>query len=341
MVKTWPVTDDERRRSTRALTIALFEDVMDACDAVVALAKAGFGPDQLSIVARDLEADQGDQADRHVTLAQALVGTGLTPIADHLAALILTIVPERGAFLMAGDPTHVMLDLGQREPAGDGEPGELLQQLLIELGFSAEEAGFLDARLTNGSILVGAAGDDAAALNQARELLSERDAIHLGQGDAVLPPLEECLHAVLSPDAGLNGDVVVSDALARFIPLSLRGDAGGPWRAVCGATLTDASGNELGEIVEVLVEPTDGFELSAGYEPRYAVLKHGGVLGLMQRLTVLPVELIGLDEPTGAVRTTIDYDVIGNAAAYDPNLPLSRREEETICAYFGVIPRWT
>lgn len=322
----------------RVLTIALYEDVLDACEAIQALAKAGFYAEQISVMARDQESDQGDQADRHTTLAQAIVATGFRPVANQLAGLIVTIVPERGTFLVSSDIARVLVAVGQREHGEEASrPGDFLQQVLQEIGLSAQEASYIDARLSNGSVLVGLADVEGDGLDRAGSILADSDAVHLGRGQATLAPFDDRPQTPLPPDAGFNGDVVVSDGLAQFVQLCAVGATAGPWAALCGARVSDQQGKEVGEIVELFAEPTNG-DPDAAHHLRYALLRHGGMLGLMQRLTALPIEMIQIDGDE--VRVLSSYDVIDNAVPFDPDLPLSRHEEAVVCAYFGVTPYW-
>ncbi|MGH9175355.1 MAG: hypothetical protein ACRD1H_13410, partial [Vicinamibacterales bacterium] len=82
--------------------VALFEDAIDARNALAALRKAGCPAGEVSVIVRDRAADEGGPIARHGAVARAVDEAALNTHSGWLLGLASLIVPERGTFLVAG-----------------------------------------------------------------------------------------------------------------------------------------------------------------------------------------------------------------------------------------------
>lgn len=309
------------------LTFGLFETAADVRAAISDLAKAGFRPESLTLVARDHESDTAEQSDRRTTVAQVIDGLDLAPSAIYFDTLALIVIPEEGIFLMGGWPARELTRISYGE-----EPEQTqLGRFLMGIGCASEEANFLGSRLEAGVLLLGVEADDDERLDAAREIFTEQQAIHLGE--AALPaPQEGQLPAdVPIPNASVIGDAIVLDV----VTLLVLGDGVPDDSKLIGRQLIDESGAEIGEITAVAVDPRHPRDLA----PAYVIVQRGGFLGMGSNEYVIPAELIEA-APDGSYRASLALDALENAPAFDSRLPISRREELAICGYYGTVPYW-
>ena len=344
---------DQGALAVRFTAIGLFEDTIDAEHALIALRKADHAADRVSLLVRDKAAEAGGNAERTGAVARAVMATALDAVGGWLHGLASLIVPERGTFLVAG-PIGAALagisaaDAGAAAGASGTGPsfavaGDLsaggLRRTLVEFGYTPDEAAYLENRLAVGEALVAVTTNDQVALQATRRLFADHDAIYIGvaQTDAgFFREPEALLHA--APEASSGVDVVVTDAVAPLLKVSR--EVGPPEAlAFCGRAVVDADGNDAGSVTSVLVEEVD----SDGPEPakpvvRYVVVGFGGVLGLGRRRVAVPAGMADLD--ADPIRLDFAKTVLQQAPAYDDDTPFSRREEQTVCAYFGCSPYW-
>lgn len=309
------------------LTFGLFETPADVRAAVGDLAKAGFRPDSLSLLARDLESDTADQGERRTTIAQVIDALDLVPAAIHFDALALLVIPEEGIFLTAGWPARELARL----QCGDEPEHSQLGRFLTGIGCASEEAGFLGGRLEAGTLLLGVEVADEERQEAAREIFTEQQAIHVG--DAALPaaPEGQLPADVPLPDDGVIGDAVVLDVATLLV----LGEDGPDTGKLMGRPLFDEAGAEIGTITGVAIDPRS----PAGSAPAYVIVERGGFLGMGSSEYALPAELVVAAGDDG-YRAQLSLDVLENAPAFDARLPISRREEVAICGYYGTVPYW-
>lgn len=104
---------------------------------------------------------------------------------------------------------------------------------------------------------------------------------------------------------------------------------------VRGRTVTDADGEDLGEVEDLLIDED-------GRRARMLVVEHGGLLGIGASHSYLPVDAVTSVE-ADRVRVNRSRDEIGAAPAYDPDLvERSAQTEyyERLYGYYGFGPFW-
>jgi hypothetical protein len=139
----------------RTIAVGLFEDPMDAWDALHALRAAGFTAEQIGVAALqapEIEADERALRDLHRIHVDEttgiLAGGVLGGLAGWLIAASAVAVPGVGALIAAGAL------VGAVGGAGIGAAAGGLIGLLVEHGLSHEEAQYYHERVHLGAALV-------------------------------------------------------------------------------------------------------------------------------------------------------------------------------------------
>jgi hypothetical protein len=80
--------------------------------------------------------------------------------------------------------------------------------------------------------------------------------------------------------------------------------------AVIGCTVRNAAGDELGSICELMLDPEGG-------TIAYAVLSHGGVIGVGEKLFAVPWAEFGFDEASRELRLEATPEQLAAAPGFD------------------------
>ncbi len=319
---------------------ALYDDTIDAARALAALRRAKHDPVTVSLLVR---ADASETS-RRPHVSQAVEALGLGDLGGWLLGLAALRVPGFGQFLGAGPLGAVLAAIDMPGlPAAAATTADLgdFETLLIDFGFSDDEAGYVASRLEVGAPLVAVTGGPDASARDIRRVLADHSAVYLGSaetGERFLAAARLLLDA--PPESSAGEEVEVADAVGplrrAFGESELRRFAD-----LRGRRVVDASGAEVGVVDDVLVECIDP-DGPDGPEPmrqtaRYVVLGFGGVLGIGRRRVAIPVSLA--DMGADPVRLRIERDIAHAAPAFDDQ-PFSRRDEQAINAFFGERPYW-
>lgn len=319
---------------------ALFDDTIDATHALAALRRARYEPVAVSLLVRT---DASDTS-RRPHVSQAVETLGLGDLGGWLLGLAALRVPGLGHFLGAGPLGAVLAAIDMpglpAAAATDADLGDF-ETLLIDFGFSEDEAGYVASRLEVGAPLVALTAGPGTPAKDIRRVLADHSAVYLGTAETserFLAAARLLLDA--PPETSAGEEVEVADAvgplrrafgesaLRRFAPLR-------------GRRVIDAAGNDIGAIDDVLVECIDP-DGPDGPEPerqtaRYVVVAFGGVLGIGRKRVAIPVTLA--DMSADPARLRVERDVAHAAPAFDDQ-PFSRRDEQAINAFFGERPYW-
>lgn len=332
---------DAASDSTPQVTlVGLFEDAIDARNALAGLRKDGSPSASVSLLLRDRKADEGGPTQRHGAVAKAVDEADLNAHSGWLQGLASLIVPERGTFLVAGMLGSALAGVSLDAGEDDELPVSALEMILEDFGFVADEVDYIESRILAGAMLVAVTTNDQRQLASSRDVLAENNAVHIGAArttDDVAQAASELLES--PPEVYGDSDVVVTDAVAPLRAL-INGTQGVKWaRSLKGRRVVDRDGEESGRIDNLIAEPPAD-DTSIGSEHlRYIVVSYGGVLGLGRRMAAVPVEHITLDDDLA--RVSVAREVLQQAPSYDPGAPFSRREEQVVCAYFGCTPYWS
>ena len=337
--------------------VGVFEDQLDTLEALASLRKMNHPAEQVSVVIRDTDAEEDSPAEHAIAVARAVAGTALEAMGTWLQGLAALIVPDRGTYIVAGplgaalagihtadDAAPVVATASHAITAVENAPGAspaALVNILEDFGFGADEAAYIESRLAAAAPLIGVTAASPADLQRVRRLFADHNAVHIGMTRTDARVVDEA-RALLAaaPEASSGGDVVVTDAVAPH--RNLCGDDGGAsWSAaLCGREVVDANGAEVGSVDALLADASPG-AATADIERdalRYVVVAYGGVLGIGRHRVAVPAGQLDLD-PDPA-RLAITKEVLHHAPAFDTNTPFSRRDEQTVCAYFGCDPYW-
>jgi hypothetical protein len=323
--------------------VALFEDRIDAEDALLAMRRAQEQPDQVSLLIR-ASSRSGDQQLNTEILARALVNTALDAVGGWLQGLTSVIVPERGTYLVAGPLGAALAGIAIEHQTPAHHPdlpapqrGEAISLLhtFVEFGFGNDEASYLEHRLAAGAVIVALTSSQRFRLQASRRLFADYNAVHIGQArtDAVLAAEASALLAA-APEASQGGDVIVADAVATLRYLCGSVETIPEFRDVCGSDVIDSTGRGAGVVFDLLGEDSP----EGGPIVRYVVVAFGGLLGLGRHFVAVPRDLVDL--AGRPVKTGTDRETVQRSPRFDPNGPFSRRLETAICSYFRVKPYW-
>ncbi len=333
----------ENAAASPVTIIGLFEDRIDAEDALLAMRRSQEQPDQVSLMIR-ASSHTGNEEDSTGMLARALANTDLDAVGGWLQGLTSVIVPERGTYLVAGPVGAALAGIAVDHETPAHHPdlpapqaGEAISLLhtFVEFGFGNDEASYLEHRLAAGAVVVALTTSQRGRLQSSRRLFADYNAVHIGQArtDAMLAAEASALLAA-TPEASQGGDVIVADAVATIRHLCEAVADHPVYGGVCGSDLIDTTGRGVGVVLDLL---GDGGETN-GPTVRYVVVSFGGLLGLGRQFVAVPLELV--DFTGRPVKTRIDRETVHRSPRFDPNGPFSRRLETAICGYFQTKPYW-
>jgi hypothetical protein len=324
--------------------VGLFEDRIDAEDALLEMRRSQEHPDQVSLLIRASSRTGEEDEDATDILARALVTTALDAVGGWLQGLTSVIVPERGTYLVAGPLGAALTGIAVDHETPDHHPdlpaprrGEAISLLhtFVEFGFGNDEASYLEHRLAAGAVIVALTTSQRGRLQSSRRLFADYNAVHIGQArtDAVLAAEAGALLAA-APEDSQGGDVIVADAVATIHHLCAAVADSPDLRDICGSEVIDPTGRGTGVVHDLVGSDSDSGEPIV----RYVVVAFGGLLGLGRHHVAVPQELVDLS--VRPVQTRVDRESIHRCPRFDPNGPLSRRLELAICGYFHTRPYW-
>jgi hypothetical protein len=325
--------------------LGLFDDHIDAEQALLALRKATAHPEQVSLIVRDRAAEDVGTLERSEAVARVLVATALDAVGGWLQGLASLIVPRHGTFLVAGPIGAALTGPpdadGATHPTGFDaltDPGALKLNLAIqEFGFDADESEYIERRLEAGAALIAVTSQDEISARHSQRLFAENSAVHIGRAQTDQERASQ-LAALLTETrrSSTSNGIVVADAVAPLNHLCTAVDSDGS-TPPCGVPVVDDEGEAIGAISDVLVDPsslgTDGSPIV-----RYVVVSFGGVFRIGRRHVPIPANLVALQEEP--VRLALDRARLEAAPSVGLGQPVSRREEQQVCEYFNIPCYW-
>ncbi len=318
--------------------VGLFEDLIDARQALTALTRDGCPRESVSMLVRDLKADEGGPAQRHGAVAKAVEEADLNGHSRWLLGLASIIVPQRGTFLVAGPIGAALASVSLDD---DDARDAALTSILNDFGFSDDEGAYIESRLLVGAMFVAITSNSSSTLTSARNVMSNNNAVHIGSATTLADVADSAMDLLVSPpEVYSTSDVVVTDAVAPLHTL-INGKLGAEWAlSMKGTRVVDLDGAECGRIENLIAEITHDEHAEARLDQvRYVVVSFGGVLGIGRHLAAVPIEHITIADDPAQVQ--VAREVLHDAPSYVSGVPFSRREEQVVCAYFGCTPYWT
>ncbi len=336
--------------------IALFDDIIDSEHALTALRKSEQPSEGISVILRERVLDPDPNVRYETVLSRVIASSALDAVGSWLQGLASLILPDRASYLVAGPIGAVLATIKDAGPHSEdiatsdtreaSDSSRQLSRAVSAFGFSHDEAQYVEARVVAGSPLIAVTSGDADILRLAHKTFSQFDAVHVG-----LARTEATIHRTASrllvtgPDGG--GSVVIADAIAPLRRLT----SDGGWRNhsidLRGRQAVSPSGETLGTVSDVLFEhhpeqDDDGASRNAADRRnvtiRYVLLDVGGFLGIHSRKVAVPSEIADTSGWTINIDST--RSELKSAPRFDSLAPLSRQDEVTIRAYFGVSHYW-
>ncbi len=336
--------------------IALFDDIIDSEHALTALRKSEQPSEGISVILRERVLDPDPNVQYETLLSRVIASSALDAVGSWLQGLASLILPDRASYLVAGPIGAVLATIKDAGPqsedlaTGDvrehSDSSRQLSRAVSAFGFSVDESQYVEARVVAGSPLIAVTSGDADTLRLAHKTFSQFDAVHVG-----LARTEATIHRTASrllvtgPDGG--GSVVIADAIAPLRRLT----SDGGWRNhsidLRGRQAVSPTGESLGTVSDVLFEhhPEHDDDASSrnaadrrNVTIRYVLLDVGGFLGIQSRKVAVPSDIAD----TSGWSITIDStrSELRAAPRFDSLAPLSRQDEVTIRAFFGVNHYW-
>ena len=106
--------------------------------------------------------------------------------------------------------------------------------------------------------------------------------------------------------------------------------------AVIGDSVVNRAGETLGKIEELMLDLEKG-------RVAYAVLSFGGVLGMGEKMYVVPFEALKLDGSREHFTLDIDQNRLKNAPGFDKNHPPQASDRTwgaEVYKFYGIKPYW-
>lgn len=331
---------DGEEMSEPVTIVGLFEDEIDTRRALAQLRKKDVPAHFVSVLIRLSDSGSEQASNGEGVVARAISACDLEGVADWLLGFV-TIEAERlGTYLVAG-PVGASLAGDKVTEIAEGSDLTPIGAVLNYFGFGPDEAAYMDSRITAGSWLVSVTCAEREALLTASKTFSNENAVYIptaATGHDIAEHADELLD--LPPERSSDGDVIVTDAVARFFRISGCDRADEVFMTLRDRPVVDPDGDEVGTLVDFIAETLiEGDEQVERDEVRYGVVAFGGIFGLGRHHAAIPIDRFDL--ASDPVRITVDRDVLRDAPAFNRVAPFSRAEEHTVCAYFGATPYWS
>ncbi|CAN5644090.1 hypothetical protein BH24CHL1_BH24CHL1_20130 [soil metagenome] len=328
--------------------VGLFEDVIDANHALADLKDGPAPPEGVSLIVREQIPPDADGANAAPAVATALSEAALDQAGEWLMHLVSLVVPNEGAFLVAGPLGAILAgseSVSRWNESAEGKaitPNDETRPLLTALarfGYGEDEADYLSQRIIAGSVLIGLTTPDSQQASEARRIFADQNAVHIGTNWTDPETASRAETLVRGPvEADSDDKVVVFESVSLLVGLC--GHENPEIAATCGgATVVDRNGEETGTIEDLLAEiQPDGTAENDMVVFRYVVIAFGGLLGLGRSFVAVPAVYVALEADPAVL--DMDRRSVHSAPLYHPNKPFSRHEEELVCAHFGCPRYW-
>ncbi len=331
--------------------IALFDDTIDTELALGDLRKANMLPEELSVILREQVIDLERSISNQTILSRVVATSALDTVSGWLKGLLTLVLSDRAAYVVAG-PIGVLLANSRDEtaqaiwnewtsaanmPGFDIKTGQLARSL-ARFGVAPDEAAYVEQRVLAGSPLIALTSADVSTLRTAHEVFTRRTAVHVGLARtdrSVISAASELL--VKGPQAG-NGSVVVADAISPLEFLSSQPHALIEATRVMGKPVFSQAGEQLGVVVDALLELNPDFTSNEDCTVRYLIVRHRELMRIKRWIVAVPRDAVEPNARGFVIKR--DLSDLRRAPRFNPIVPLSRQQEVRILQYFNVPHYW-
>lgn len=310
--------------------VGLFDDDIDAERALLALKKSLSSASHVSVIARDRRAEAEQSTPLDVT--QALMHSAVATVGGWLDGLAALVVPRQGRFVAAG-PIGAVLGRSDsvaspstEAPATPAESAAIGSVGIVfeAFGFRHDEAHYLENRLEAGSSVIAITSGDVGAIEQARRLFADHEAVFIGQAVTAEQVVGEAEQLLARPAVVQREDLIVTDVVRPYQRLC----GGEGAHSLCGAAVLTVDGVAVGDVDDLIADPGESPSIT------YVIVGHGGVLGIGRKRAAVPAEIVEFTDDAVSVRA--DRERIYEAPPYDPDTPFSQNDERATCTFFEV-----
>lgn len=340
---------NEDRRQAYTLT-ALFDDIIDAEQALSQLRRGRQPANQISVILRERVLDPDAQAPYRAVLSEVVERSSLEAAGNWLQGLVSLVLPDRATYLAAGPIGMILSTLREtavqlEESDEDGVittpvPTRQLTQTLQAFGFNRDEASYIEQRVVVGSPLIAATSEAVETLRDVHAIFSQNTPVYVGlaRTDASIS-LRASRLVTTGPRS--TGSVVIADAVSPLIHLINTPTLYGTSRDLRGRIVHSRYGEIVGRVTDVLYESEPDTVPSTlavhGISDdalllRYLVVRLGGRLGLGRQRIAIPAERISIAGTDITVQIT--HEEMVDAPRFDGGTTLSRQDEATIRRHF-------
>jgi hypothetical protein len=329
---------------------ALFDDIIDAEQALSQLRRSRQPANQISVILRERVLDPDAQAPYRAVLSEVVERSSLEAAGNWLQGLVSLVLPDRATYLAAG-PIGMILstirETGVHIEEDDDEgivvravPTRQLTQTLQAFGFDRDEASYMERRVVVGSPLIAVTSEDVDTLRDVHKIFSQNTPVYVGLTRTDMSISSRASRLVTTGPRS-SGSVVIADAISPLIHLNTSPHLYGTARDIRGRIVRSQYGEVLGRVTDALYEPEpDAVPKSLSFPGisdqslllRYLVVRLGGRLGLGRQRIAIPIERADLNGEDITVRVT--HEEMVDAPRFDGGTTLSRQDEATIRRHF-------
>lgn len=328
---------------------ALFDDVIDAEQALSQLRRSRQPANQISVILRERVLDPDAQAPYRAVLSEVVERSSLEAAGNWLQGLVSLVLPDRATYLAAGPigmilstirETGVHVEDDDQAIVVRAVPTRQLTHTLQAFGFDRNEAAYMERRVVVGSPLIAATSEDVETLRDVHTIFSQNTPVYVGLTRTDMSISSRASRLVTTGPRS-SGTVVIADAISPLVHLGSSSHLHGTSRDIRGRIVRSQYGEVIGRVADALYEPEPDTVPKPLSVPgisdqalllRYLVVRLGGRLGLGRQRIAIPVERAELSGEDITVRVT--HEEMVAAPRFDGGTTLSRQDEATIRRHF-------
>lgn len=329
---------------------ALFDDIIDAEQALIQLRRSHQPANQISVILREKVLVPDAQTPYRAVLSEVVERSSLEAASKWLQGLVSLVLPDRATYLAAGPIGMILSTIRESGVALDDEdegrivmhssPARQLTHTLQAFGFNRDEAAYMEQRVVAGSPLIAATCEKIDTLREVHRIISQNTPVYAGLTRTDISLAARASRLVTTGPRSI-GSVVIADAISPLIHLSSTPALDRTARDLAGRIVHSRYGEVMGRVTDALYEPEPDDVPAALRAPgvsdetlllRYLVIRLGGRLGLGRQRVVIPAERVTFRGNDIIVRMT--HEEMVAAPRFDETTTLSRQDEATIRRHF-------
>jgi hypothetical protein len=335
---------------------ALFDDIIDAEQALIQLRRGHLPANQISVILREKVLVPDDQKPYRAVLSEVVERSSLEAASKWLQGLVSLVLPDRATYLAAGPIGMILSTIRETTVSSEEEetgsrsirpvPTRQLTQTLQAFGFDRGEAAYMEQRVVVGSPLIAATCNDVDTLREVHRVFSQNTPVYVGLTRTDVS-LSARASRLVTTGPRTVGSVVIADAISPLIHILNSPSLDRTPRDLAGRIVHSQYGEVMGRVTDALYEPEPERAPEELRIPgvsddrlllRYLIVRLGGRLGLGRQRIAIPSERVRIRGTDIVVRIT--HEEMMAAPRFDEHMTLSRQDEATIRRHFDVPFYW-